>query len=348
MASSEKLGTVPSVTELSDKVDAELREILGARELPLYEMMSHHLGWGSRHVGEEAPVRKERTHGVACLLAAAASGGELGSAALAAASVELVDNFAQIHDDIQSGRPARDGRDAVWWVWGPAQAINAGDGMHALARLSMFRLQERGIAPATTFRALQFLDEASLDLCEGRFQDLEAQERFDLGPDGHLAMAKQKTGALIACAMKVGALVASADEAVVDAMGACGSRLGVATQVLDDIEQIWPANQDRLVEEALNKKKLLPVVLAIERGTANQKRRLGELYMKRVLEPADLPAVRGILEEIGVRDACEAMAQDYGREAAEALNVPGLEEGGAEALRGFIASRLERGRAKAA
>ena len=341
MGSGEKVGAPTSVRDLSDRVDAELREILAARELPLYEMMAHHLGWGNVPGGAEASASRDRTHGVACLLAALAAGGEVDTAVRAAASVELVSNFAQIHDDIQGGHPTRDGRDAVWWVWGPAQAINAGDGMHALARLSMFRLQDRGVSPATTFRALHFLDEASLDLCEGRFQDLEAQERLDLGLDAYLAMVEQKTGALMACAMKVGALVAAADETVIEAMAVCGARLGVATQVLDDIDQIWAAGEDGPGDEALNKKKLLPVVLALEKGSANQKRRLGELYMKRVLGPADVTAVRAILEELGVRESCEELARDRGMEAARALDAIGAAEG-AETLRGFVASLLAR------
>ena len=48
--------------------------------------------------------------------------------------------FLQIHDDVQSGSPQRAGRDTVWWKWGPAQAINAGDGMYAMARVALFRL----------------------------------------------------------------------------------------------------------------------------------------------------------------------------------------------------------------
>ena len=60
-------------------------------------------------------------------------------------------------------------RETVWWKWGPAQAINAGDGMHALARLALFGLQDAGLSAGSTFRAVQILDEAGLRTCEGRF-----------------------------------------------------------------------------------------------------------------------------------------------------------------------------------
>ena len=72
-----------------------------------------------------------------CLLACEACGGP-DVALPAAAAVELVQGFTEIHDDVQGGIPTRDGRDAVWWVWGPAQAINAGDGMHGWAGSQCF------------------------------------------------------------------------------------------------------------------------------------------------------------------------------------------------------------------
>ena len=171
------------VAGLNERVDAELRSIVTARDMPLYRIMAYHLGWSDQHGDLGTPVAGQWTRGILCLLACRAVGGELEVAAPAAAAVELVEGFWQIHDDVQGGMPQRNDRDAVWWVWGPAQAINAGDGMHALARLALLRLTERGVPSATAFRAQQLQDEASLEACEGRFLDLEAQERIDVSVD---------------------------------------------------------------------------------------------------------------------------------------------------------------------
>ena len=40
-----------------------------------------------------------------------------------------------VHDEIGSGTPNSNGRDTLWWKWGPAQAINAGDCLYSLSRL---------------------------------------------------------------------------------------------------------------------------------------------------------------------------------------------------------------------
>ena len=331
-----------TIEELTARVDAELQRVLAARDMALYKMMAYHLGWEPGPGLEEGTVARQRSHGVACLLACAAAGGDLDVALPAAASMELVENFAQIHDDVQGGHPKRDNRDSVWWVWGPAQAINAGDGMHALARLSLFRLQDRGVSAETVFKAVQLLDQASLDLCEGRFQDLEAQERIDLSVEAYLEMAAGKTGALYSCAMKLGALAASADAPVVDSLGECGAKLGMATQIRDDLRELWgsPDSMPPASEEVLNKKKILPVVYALEQASISEKRRLGEIYFKRVLEPGDVVALRPVLEELGSREYCEELVLRYRQEAEQTLSIPGVSSEGEAALKGFIGSIL--------
>ena len=334
----------PTIDWLADRVETELRDILAPREMDLYRMMTYHLGWEDDRGTALSPVAGKRSHGLACLTACHATGGDVEAALPAAASVELVNSFCQIHDDVQGGHPRRDDRDAVWWVWGPAQAINAGDAMHAMARLAMFRLQQHGVSPQAVTRALQLVDEASLELCEGRFQDLEAQERIDLKVDAYLKMAASKTGALYACAMKLGGLVAAADEEAVDALANCGASLGMAVQVRDDLRELWPNGEDEgpPSPEVLNKKKLLPVVYAVEKAALSQKRRLGDIYFKRVLEADDISSVRDILEELGAREYSEELLARYRAEAEAAVDIPQISPDGAAAVGRFVESVLDR------
>jgi geranylgeranyl diphosphate synthase type I len=333
----------PTKVDLTARVDAELSSIISSREMPLYRMMSYHMGWDDRRGPVDTPSSQERTHGLLCLLACRAAGGDIDTALPAAAAVELVHNFCLIHDDVQGGNPKRDDRDAVWWVWGPAQAINAGDGMHALARLALFRLLQRSVSSPTLFRALQLLDEASLKTCEGRFLDLEAQERIDLSVDGFLTMASGKTGALVSCAMKLGALVASEDQKLIDALGMCGEKLGVAMQMYADLREIWRDGPDELQAsfEAMNKKKLFPVVYALENASISEKRRMGEIYFKRVLEPGDLVKLREVLEGLGARDGCERMIQRYRQEALDSLEAAGISSEGRADIERLVGTLLE-------
>ena len=304
------------VDDLSGLVDAELSSIVTSRELQLYRMMAYHLGSTDEHGHSDLPVRKQRTHGVLCMLACRAAGGDANAALPTAAALELVHNFCQIHDDVQGGKPQRDNRDAVWWLWGPAQAINAGDGMHALARLALFRLLQRDISSAKTFRAIQLLDEASLQTCEGRFLELEAQERIDMSVDSYFDMAARKTGALASCAMKLGGLVVSDDEGVQDALGTCGAKFGVAMQIRSDLRELWgdQHGDSPASPEVMNKTKLLPVVYALEKATISEKRRLGDIYFKRVLEPEDVASLREVIQRARSQTALRRVgrASPYG------------------------------------
>ncbi len=323
-----------TVEDLSSRLEAELSDIVTSRQMPLYDMMYYHMGWSE----EASSTTKVRAHGIISLLVCQAAGGDVDAGLPVGAAVELVSNFCQIHDDVQGGIPQRDSRDAVWWVWGPAQAINTGDGMHAMARLSLFRLAQRGVSPETTFRAVQLLDEASLRTCEGRFLDIEAQERIDVSVESYLKMASSKSGSLVSCAMKLGALVASADQATIDAVGDAGDKLGIALQMRADVRELW--GPEGTASEVMNKKKLLPVVYAVETASIKEKRRLGDIYFKRVLEPKDVEALRQALEDLGARDASEKLIEQHRADASAALDASGLPAESRAPIEGFADSLL--------
>ena len=326
-------------SEYEAAVEAELRDLFRTRDLALYDMMTYHMGWGLGDVGSPYPgAANRRRYGVACLTACEAVGGDVSSCLPAAAALELLQGFLEIHDDVQSGSPQRAGRDSVWWKWGPAQAINAGDAMYAMARIAMFRLEERGLGPSSTFRAVQILDETSLALCEGRFSDLEARERIDLGVEPYLAMASVKGAALYVGAMNLGAHVGGADESLASVLAAFGSKIGLARQVQDDLDELWARNEAS--DEVLNKKKLLPLVYTVEHADVSVKRRLGDIYFKRVLDPADVDAIRGILEESGGREFAQDMVLNLRSEALTLLDEASLPTSSRETLNRLAASIL--------
>ena len=148
---------ISQTAEFEAAIEAELREMFRSRELALYDMMTYHMGWGPDESGVQYQAEKGgRTHGVACLTACKAAGGDISACLPAAAAIEMSLAFVQIHDDVQSGSPQRAGRDAVWWKWGPAQAINAGDGMYAMARVALFQLAERGATLRPPFAPFKY------------------------------------------------------------------------------------------------------------------------------------------------------------------------------------------------
>ena len=137
----------PSLQRNSALAEKALRALFAQQSSSLYNLMEYQLGWRDEGgVPLDVPVQQTWLHANLCLLAAQAVGGDPERTLSAAAAVELVYQFAQVHADIQDGSQQRYDRSTVWWIWGPAQAINAGDGLHALAKLSLLELREQGRA----------------------------------------------------------------------------------------------------------------------------------------------------------------------------------------------------------
>ena len=326
-----------TIQGLTTRVDTELANIIGSHDMPLYDMMHHHMGWANSADAPRQVSSRDRLHGVLCLLSCQAAGGDIEEALPGAAALELVHKFTQIHADVETGNPKRDNRDAVWWVWGPAQAINAGDGMHALARLALFQLSEGDVSLDTTFKAIQLLDEAGLETCEGRFLELEAQEMLSLSVEKYLSIVAGKTGALVACAMKLGALIARKDDVTLQPFGDYGRQLGIAMQIRSDLDALWGENRSDAEPNAdvMNKTKLLPIIYALESASATQKRRIGEIYMKRVLEPSDVEKLKQVLDEGGARERTQQLADEYYNQALSSLEAADIEDSGRTELARF-------------
>ena len=84
----------------------------------------------------------------------------------------------------------------------------------------------------------------------------------------------------------------------------------MASQINDDLKEILLDRDDGNVE-FLNKKKLYPLVVAMNKAGPSQKRKLGEVYFKRVLLEEDLRVVREIIYELDVIDLCKEKLHMY-------------------------------------
>ena len=335
------LAAIPEpLIERQDALEAALRTHVKEAvksDLPLYRMMEYQLGWIDRDGEPAVRPPAPRFHGALCLEAAASVGlsargarggqGESAGAAAAAAAAELMFQSVQVHEDMQSAEMRSDDHPAVWWTWGPAQAINVGDGLHALARLAVFSMGEHGDPPERVLAAVAALDGAALRYYEGQYMELTFQERIDVTEAQYLEMARAKHGSLVGVAAALGARAAGAEDDVADAFAAFGERLGVAAQIAADVAVIWgeaaPAGM------VLNKSKIYPVVYALEHASVRQKRELGTIYFKRMMEPSDIEGVRRVLDQTGARAYAEARAAEEAAAAIAHLEGAGL---GADAL----------------
>ena len=277
------------------------------------------------------------------LLSCEALSGDYNKALPAAAAVELIYDFVQVHGEVQAGMSDSPDRPSIWWVWGPAQAINAGDGLHAMARLTVMRLSERDVPAERVLRAVQALDRACLAVCEGQYMDLSFQEQPLVASGLYYDMIQRKTGSLTGCSAELGALAAGVSDEVCGSFRETGRKLGMAWQITQDIADLWGYRGDGMtVSNVLNKKKGLPVVYTLENASVSTKRELGTIYMKRVLEPDDVGRIVAILDQANARQYAEGKARELVEQAVELLGDTGVATDGVEAFRRLGVLALER------
>lgn len=294
-------------------IEAEMCAVLTAPDAPVaghYNIMQYHLGWLNPDLRPANAPAGKRIRPMLCLLACAAAGGDPRHAAPAGAGLELLHNFSLLHDDIEDHSATRRHRPTAWTIFGMPLACNAGDGMFSAAHLAFFRLERYGVPVERLVAALRCFDEMCLALTEGQFLDMAFESRSDVTPDEYFRMIAGKTGALLAAAPAIGALVAGAAPEVVAAYRAYGAALGRAFQLQDDILGIWGAESETgksAASDILSKKKSLPVLHALAHPQVGS--RLRALYAGPAFTPADVPVVLALLDQTGARAQAQAEVQ---------------------------------------
>lgn len=301
------------LNDLAARVDAATRALLEPSDPAfrgLFAMVAYHLGFADeRGRPLERPVAGgKKLRSALCLLVAGACSGDPEAALDAAVALDLVHNFSLVHDDVQDGSAFRRNRPTVWSLWGVPQAINVGDALYALAHRAITRDAAR--APAAQVEAVRLLNEACLRLVEGQYLDLALQRQAAVSLAEYEAMVSRKTGALFACAARLGALFGGAAPERQRAWERFGLELGIVFQLQDDLLGVWgepavtgkPAGAD-----VRSRKKALPAVLALAaEGPAAAEVRA---FYRATDEPCDADVARIIARfaELGVRRQAEAL-----------------------------------------
>lgn len=323
-------------------IEAELQDLLASIGSPYdeyYHMLHYHMGWLDIQLRPTEGRAGKRIRPVVCLLACQAAGGDWERALPVAAGIETLHNFSLLHDDIEDNSDSRRGRPTVWKLWGCPQAINAGDGMFALAHLAFARLTERGVPAAQAFAALKVFDQTCLALTHGQYLDMRFEKRMDVTIKDYVAMIDGKTAALLATSTYLGAFIGDGQDA--EQYRTFGHHLGIAFQVQDDILGIW-GDQSVIGKSTLSdietRKKTLPVVYGLGKSEA-----LRQLYASDTpVTPEQVAWVAQTLSELGARQMAEAQAAEHHRKAMDALERSGAAGEAGQALRELATSLLKR------
>jgi geranylgeranyl diphosphate synthase type I len=149
----------------------------------------------------------------------------------AAVSIEIIQSFTLIHDDIMDDDDMRRGVPAVHREYDLSTAILAGDTLYSKAFENML---ETGAPADRSVRALSELATTCTEICEGQSLDIEFEKRAAVTPDEYLGMVELKTAVLYAAAASIPAVLLGHDDAV-DPLHSYGLDVGRAFQIQDDL-----------------------------------------------------------------------------------------------------------------
>lgn len=247
--------------------------------------------------------------------AAKCVGGTTNATYVLAAAVELIHTATLLHDDVVDDSPMRRGKPAAKSVWGNAPSILVGDFLFAKAFTLMVE--------AGNLEILGILSHASTVIAEGEVRQLSAHGNKNLPTEEYLAIIEAKTAALFEAAARTGALSASNNIEVANALAKYGKNLGLAFQIIDDVLDYGGTASligKSIGDDFREGKITLPVIIARRRGS-----NMDQSFWDRALDPAlqtnnDLAHAVHLIRSTGAIESAITEAKAYANLAKVALS----------------------------
>ena len=194
---------------------------------------------------------------------------DLAKADASACAIEFIHIYSLIHDDL----PAMDDDDmrhnqpSSHKTFGEAQAILAGDGLQALAFEVLSR--DELIAPDIRIELLKILSISAYKMAEGQSIDLSiVSKTVDIELLNQ--MHQKKTGSLISCAVKFGALLnTNIDSKDIDILDSYSNNIGLAYQIQDDVLDVSSTEEvlgKRQNSDSVKDKPTYPTILGLDKS----------------------------------------------------------------------------------
>ena len=192
-----------------------------------------------------------------------------------AVALETYHNYTLLHDDLMDHADLRRGHETVHKRWNDNQAILSGDSMLVLAYERMAQ------CPADKLgEVLSLFTQTALEIGEGQQYDIDFETRNDVSEDEYIEMIRLKTSVLLACALKIGAVLAGASKTDADNLYKFGEQIGLAFQLQDDYLDVYgdPKIFGKAVGgDIVSNKKTYMLINAFNRANSSQRAELQRL-----------------------------------------------------------------------
>jgi geranylgeranyl diphosphate synthase type II len=218
----------------------------------------------------------KRLRPILCLAAAESCGGKIERALPLACAMECIHTYSLVHDDLPSmdNDDFRRGRATCHKVFGDGIAVLAGDALLTIAfEIVSSARSTRRYDMATLLREVA-VAAGSQKLIAGQVADLEAEGKRTTRSELRY-IHENKTSAMLATSVRLGAMSANADPKQLSAITRFGRALGLAFQVIDDILDVTQTTEKlgkSAGKDIAARKATYPAVIGLEKSRVEAKR----------------------------------------------------------------------------
>lgn len=241
-----------------------------------------------------------------------------------ACGIETYHNYTLLHDDLMDQADLRRGHETVHKRWDANTAILSGDSMLVLAYQRMAQCR-----PDKLKEVIDVFTQTALEIGEGQQYDMDFEKRDDVTEDEYIEMIRLKTSVLLACALKIGAILGDASAEDADNLYRFGEKIGLAFQLQDDFLDVYGDSKvfgKAIGGDIVSNKKTYMLINAFNRANAQQRAELERwTQLKDFDRQEKIDAVTALYNDMGIdRLAQDKMATYYeeSKKYLAAVQVP--------------------------
>lgn len=283
----------------------------------------------------------KRVRPVLCLMAYNMYKEDVESALSQAVAMETYHNYTLIHDDVMDRADIRRGKPTVAAKWGENAAILSGDTMLVLAYELMTKSPDDKLRPM-----LELFTATAKEIGEGQQYDMEFETRENVTEQEYIEMIRLKTSVLMAACMKMGGIMAGANEDDQKNLYAYGETMGLAFQLQDDLLDVYGDTSvfgKKIGGDIVCNKKTFLLIKALELASPTQRAELKEWMSKENFDEKEkIARFTAIYNELGVRTLCEAKINELFAICDEYIDKIALPAERKSNLKSFVDSLLNR------
>ena len=258
-----------------------------------------------------------------------------------ACALETYHNYTLLHDDLMDNADMRRGHLTVHKKWNDNTAILSGDSMLVLAFQRMMQCDTKHLKDI-----LDLFTVTALEIGEGQQYDMEFETRNDVKEEEYIEMIRLKTSVLLACALKIGAILADASAEDADNLYKFGEQIGLAFQLQDDYLDVYGDSKvfgKEIGGDITSNKKTYMLINAFNKANDAQRKELTRWVSAHDFDRNEkVDAVTRLYNEIGINQLVQDKIAYYFEQSKKFLDAVNVPEEKKEELRKYAQKMMKR------